>query len=194
MGSRTWLRKHDVGAYLALTFLISWGGVLLLGAPHGMPTSQDEFNASWTVVFIPYLMGPLISGLVMTGVTHGKAGYKDLAARLLSWRVGPRYYAIALLTAPALILSVLLPLSLLSPSFTPALMASGDKLGVLAMGLGVGALRWRAPRGAGVDGVRHSASAAQAAAARHRRVSRTGVGRLARSPHVLGQRRRHRQV
>lgn len=140
MGIRAWLQKHSVAAYFTLTFLISWGGVLVLGMPYGMPTAQDTFDEVWPMVFLPYLMGPLISGLLLTGVVNGRKGFKDLLTRLFRWRFAPRYYALALLTAPVLILLALLPLSLLWPSFTPALIAKSDKLSVLAMGLGVGIL------------------------------------------------------
>lgn len=140
MGVGVVVRKHPVLAYFLLTFVISWGGVLVLGLPHGMPAKQGDFAAAWPVVFLPYLMGPLVSALVLTGVVHGRGGYGRLGSRLIRWRVAPRYYAIALLTAPMAILLTLLPLSLLSASFTPALVADGGRLALLAMGLGVGLL------------------------------------------------------
>lgn len=140
MGVGVWVRKRPVLAYLVLTFAVSWGGLLVLAAPYGMPAKQSDFTTAWPVVFLPYLMGPLLSGLVLTGFVHGGAGYRRLGSRLLLWRVNPRYYAIALLTAPSLILLTLLPLSILSASFAPALIAKSGKLGILAMGLGIGIL------------------------------------------------------
>lgn len=71
---------------------------------------------------------------------HGRAGYRRLGVRLSRWRVSLRYYAIALLTAPVLILVTLLPLLMLSGSFAPALITNSDTLGILFMGLGVGIL------------------------------------------------------
>lgn len=140
MGARAWSKRHPDWAYFVLTFAISWGGLLVLAMPYGMPAKQDSFTKAWPVVFLPYLMGPLLSGLVLTGIVHGAPGYKRLGARLVHWRLAPRYYAVALLTAPVLILLTLLPLSILSSSFAPAIISKSDRFAVLAMGLGVGIL------------------------------------------------------
>jgi uncharacterized protein len=91
MGVGILVRKRPVMAYLLLTFAISWGGVLVLGWPHGMPAKQGDFAAAWPVVFLPYLMGPLVSALVLTGVVHGRGGYRRLGSRLVRWRVAGGY-------------------------------------------------------------------------------------------------------
>ena len=59
----------------------SWGGLPVLAIPHGMPAKQDVFIQMWPVVFLPYLMGPLLSGLALTGIVDGAAGWKHLGAR-----------------------------------------------------------------------------------------------------------------
>lgn len=43
MGVGDSVRKHLVSAFFLLTFAISWGGVLALGWPHGMPARQGDF-------------------------------------------------------------------------------------------------------------------------------------------------------
>jgi uncharacterized protein len=91
MGVGILVRKRPVMAYLLLTFAISWGGVLVLGWPHGMPAKQGDFAAAWPVVFLPYLMGPHVSALVLTGVVHGRGGYRRLGSRLVRWRVAGGY-------------------------------------------------------------------------------------------------------
>ncbi len=132
------IKKHPVATYFILTFIVSWGGVLILGAPHGMPTTQEQFERLYPIVFLPYLLGPLVSGLVLTAIVDGKAGFQKLFSRLTKWRVNIRWYAIALLTAPLLAVSILLALSLISPAFLPAIFTADDKLALLMMGIAIG--------------------------------------------------------
>lgn len=132
------LQKYPVLAYFTLTFLISWGGVLILGAPHGMPTTSEKFEQLYPIVFLPYLLGPLLSSLILTGLIDGKAGFRMLLVRLTAWRVSVKWYAIAVLTAPVLILGVLGALSLNSSAFLPALFVVEDKLSLLLTGTAIG--------------------------------------------------------
>jgi membrane protease YdiL (CAAX protease family) len=132
------LKSHPVTTYFVLTFMISWGGVLILGAPHGMPTTQEQFERLYPIVFLPYLLGPLVSGIALTAIVDGKAGFQELFSRLTKWRVNVRWYTIALLTAPFLAVAILLALSLVSPAFLPAIFTADDKLALLMMGLAIG--------------------------------------------------------
>ena len=52
--------------------------------------------------------------------------------------MGGRWYAVALLTAPFLVMAVSLALSLLSPEFLPAVFMTDDKAPLLLSGLAVG--------------------------------------------------------
>lgn len=135
---KAFIKRRPVVAYFALTFVISWGGVLVLGAPYGMPTTREQFEAVYPIVFLPYLLGPVVSSLVLTGLADGKAGFRQLLSRLLRWRVAARWYAGALLTAPLMVIVILLALSLVSPAFLPAIVTTDDRLGLLLTGIGVG--------------------------------------------------------
>ncbi len=57
------VRRHPLSACFALTWAISWGGLLLLGAPCGMPARQGDITEAWPIVVVPYPMGPLVSVL-----------------------------------------------------------------------------------------------------------------------------------
>jgi len=135
---KTFFKTHPLLTYFMLTFLISWGGVLILGAPHGIPTTSENFEKLYPIVFLPYLLGPLVSGLILIGLVEGKTGYQQLFERLVTWRVKLQWYVLALLTAPLLSLIILGALSLHSPDFLPALITADEKLPLLLTGIMIG--------------------------------------------------------
>ena len=60
---------------------------------------------------------------------------RDLQSRLFRWRVGVRWYALALLTVPLLTTAILGALSLTSNAFLPTIITTGDNASLLAAGL-----------------------------------------------------------
>ncbi len=84
------------------------------------------------------LVGPSVAGILLTGFVYGKAGLRQLLHRLLRWRVGARWCAVALLTVPLLVTAVLLALSLTSPIFLPGTFTSDDKAALLLVGIAYG--------------------------------------------------------
>jgi uncharacterized protein len=122
-------RDHPVLAFFLLAYGISWGGVLLLIASSGFnSTAFSAPKLSYISAFM--LLGPGVSGLVLTAMLEGRAGLYDLWGRIALWRVNPRWYAIALLTTPLTLLLVLWPLSIFvdpvfAPKFHPALFVIG---------------------------------------------------------------------
>lgn len=133
-----WIKKNPVLSYFILTFLISWGGVYILGAPYGMPAPNEHFTKMWPIVFIPYFLGPCLSGLFLTTLVYGKTGFRELLSRIFKWRVGLGWYAVALLTIPLLTVSIQFLLSLFSPVFIAEIFTSDNKVSLILLGLGVG--------------------------------------------------------
>ncbi len=124
--------------YFALTFTLSWTGVfLVIGGPAGLPAAGDELKTLFLPVYLAMLVGPVVAGPLLTGLTQGGAGLRDFLARLLKWRVNGRWYAAALLIAPLSLGGTLWALSLASPVFVPGLLAA-DKAAVLLLGIPVG--------------------------------------------------------
>ncbi len=133
------IATHAVPTYFGLAFVISWGGVLLvIGGPAGIPGTSEELERLFPSAFLAMLTGPSIAGILLTGLVHGRTGFRALLSRLLEWRVGIRWYAVALLTAPLSMLGVLLALSLISPEYLPGIFTSGDKASLLLFGIAVG--------------------------------------------------------
>ena len=114
----SFLRKHPLLSYYGLTFAISWGGFLIAVGPHSLISSNWQAEGKFAAAIIVMLAGPSIAGLTMTGLVDGRAGFRELEKRLLTWRVGARWYAIAVLPAIVVCAGVLLALSLTSTLFT----------------------------------------------------------------------------
>ena len=112
------IRRHPVATYFALTFAISWGGFLLVVGPGGFASTSWETDARFPLAVLAMLAGPSTAGVLLTLLMDGRAGIRELGSRLLKWRVGASWYAMALLPAPLLAAAVLFALSLSSPLFT----------------------------------------------------------------------------
>lgn len=129
------IKRHALLTYYALTFAISWGAVLGMMGLTGIPTTKAQIEAMLPVAIIAMLLGPSAAGLLLIGLVDGKSGFHDLRSRLGRWRVGARWYVIALLLAPLIILAVLMTLSVISPVYLPGIFTREDKLARLFLGL-----------------------------------------------------------
>ena len=131
--------KHPVLTYFALTFAISWGGALVaIGGAGGMSGTTPTDDPRFPIAVLAMLAGPSVAGILLTGLVHGRAGFRAFLSRLLTWRVGARWYVLALLTAPLLMTAALLALSLTSPAFLPGIFTSEDRTTLLLVSLAVG--------------------------------------------------------
>ena len=130
--------KYPLPAYFSLTFIISWGAILLVAGPGGVPATPEQTQNLLPVMVLVMLLGPSIAGILMTGLVDGRTGYREMLARLLTWRVDVRWYAIALLTGPVLLTGTLYVLSFTSPAFIPGIFTTDDKVTLLLIGIGYG--------------------------------------------------------
>jgi len=111
-------RRHSVFTYFGLTFAISWLGALAVAAPH-LLRHEPLPKMAGILMFPAMLLGPSVSGLVLTRRFDGPQALRELFGRMTRTKVPARWYA-ALLLPPLLVWSVLLCLKmLLSPVFTP---------------------------------------------------------------------------
>lgn len=125
---QAFFKRHPLLTFCTLTFAISWGSMLLLiGGPAALPATNDEIERFILFVYPALLAGPSVSGIFLTGMVYGRAGLRQLGSRLLRWRIGARWYVVALLTAPFVATATLLPLSLSSPDFLPRFLTTDDR-------------------------------------------------------------------
>lgn len=130
------IRRHPVACYFALAFAISWGGIVAVVGPTNILATKQVFESlAWVP---PLLLGPSLSGIAVMAAIDGRPGLRALRARMFRARVGARWYAVALLTAPLYYLAVSLVLSRFSQAFLPALVTVDDPVGAVARAFIVG--------------------------------------------------------
>ena len=136
---RTFVARHAVAIYFGLTFAISWGGALLaIGGSGGMRGTTPASDPRFAYAVIGMLAGPTLTGILMTVLVYGRRGLREYVSRLVTWRVGATWYAVALLTAPVLMAVTLLALSSNSPAFLPGIVTTDDRTSLLLVSLAVG--------------------------------------------------------
>jgi membrane protease YdiL (CAAX protease family) len=94
------VKKHSLVAYFVLAYAFSWGmhiplalsaqGLLDVTLPAGL-----HFLGAY---------GPMLAAFVVTGMTRGIPGLRDLLGRMLRWRVGVGWLLIAVFSPGALFL------------------------------------------------------------------------------------------
>jgi membrane protease YdiL (CAAX protease family) len=133
---RTFLKEHGVATYYLLAIVISWVGVLLLVGRHGIPATPQESDESGGSAYMPMLLGPVVAGLLLIWLAEGNAGLRKLRASLARWRVGARWWVIAVFAIPFIAVATLLPLWAASARLEPEILATDENKGAfLVMGL-----------------------------------------------------------
>jgi membrane protease YdiL (CAAX protease family) len=136
---KAFIGRHSVLTYFILTFVISWGGILIvIGGPGAIPTPGEQAMKLLPVAIVVMVLGPSVSGILLTGIVYGRMGLREFLSRLLRWRVHARWYVVALLTAPILIAVILFAFSLISPAYIPGIVSTNDRATLLISGIAAG--------------------------------------------------------
>jgi membrane protease YdiL (CAAX protease family) len=100
----TWTMRHSLAAYLLLAFAIAWlFWVPLLILYNGSPDRPPIGRTPLAIVLQTLgATAPVVSAIVVLGLTRGKRGVRQLLGGLKRWRVGLWWYAAACLLVPAL--------------------------------------------------------------------------------------------
>jgi membrane protease YdiL (CAAX protease family) len=130
------IKRHPLPVYYGVTFAISWGAIFLVVGAGGF-LSITGASPSFAVAGPASLLGPSLAGVLLISLVDGREGWCDLLSRLRRWRVGVRWYAVALLSAPLVTTMTLLALSFTSPAFVPVVTAE-DKASLLLSAIAAG--------------------------------------------------------
>ena len=76
------VRRHPLVSFFVLAYALTWPLIPLVSV-----------SPLWG---FPALFGPALAALVVVAVADGRAGLKDLLSRVVRWRVGAGWYAVAL--------------------------------------------------------------------------------------------------
>jgi membrane protease YdiL (CAAX protease family) len=133
---QAFIKRHPVLTYFALAFALSWGAVLIVVG--GIPGPKTQPAGLLPFALLAMFVGPSVAGILLTSLVDGRAGLREARSRLLRWRVGARWYAVAFLTAPLSVMASLFALSLLSPAFLPGILTTSDKASLLLFGIVAG--------------------------------------------------------
>lgn len=125
---RAFIRRHPASCYFALTFAISWGGLIAVAGPTNLVGSAEQFERLFPIALPFLVLGPSIAGIVMTLVT----GFR----MRLGWRVAPRWWAV-LFAAPLYFMVVGLAFAAVSPQFLPAIFTTDDATTLVIKGMAV---------------------------------------------------------
>ncbi len=93
------LARHPLVSYFLIAFVFSW--LVFLPGPltyYGVLGLSPQLLG---YLGIAGLLGPVLSGFVMSAATEGRAGVVDLLRRMVLWRVGVGWYLFAILGIPA---------------------------------------------------------------------------------------------
>lgn len=119
MKLKFWAKRYPALTYFILVYLLAWGGALLMVRA---VASSGEIDSTALVglVSLPLLIAPGIAGITITALIEGRLGLKTMLARMTQWRAPLRWYVVALVPMPLLVLAVLYALAFtLSPAFMP---------------------------------------------------------------------------
>jgi membrane protease YdiL (CAAX protease family) len=141
---RTWVERHPLVAFTLMAYGLSWSVQIPLALQaQGLLATRIPFSLHYLTGF-----GPLLSAFILTWWISGEKGLRDLLDRLTKWRVGLKWWLIAI--SPLMALILLLPGTRLLGCDSPSVSQMGQIDHFPSIGLGALAL-WLATFGLGEE-------------------------------------------
>jgi CAAX protease family protein len=111
---RSLLARHPLISFFVMAYAftwIVWSPWVLSEDGVGLLPFELSGATSGVLSAVAILVGPTLSGFIMTGITEGRAGIRRLLRRIVLWRVGLRWYLFALIGIPVVMAlgTVILP-------------------------------------------------------------------------------------
>src|SRR5215203_6166145 len=102
-GLKALLARYPLTSFFVMAFAFSWivwSPWVLSEAGAGLLPFQLPDWTTGILTPAAILLGPTLSGFIMTGITEGREGIRRLLHRMVLWRVGLRWYLFALIGIP----------------------------------------------------------------------------------------------
>src|SRR5919199_2723075 len=98
------LVRYPLTSFFVMAFAFSWivwsPWVLSEDGAGLLPFQLPDWTIGFLLLPAGILLGPTLSGFIMTGITEGREGVRRLLRRIVLWRVGFRWYLFALIGIP----------------------------------------------------------------------------------------------
>ena len=106
---RRLVARHPATAFLVMAFGFGWASLIpILLSENGLGVVPIELPLT-LVQTLATVLGLALPAFLVTAATGGKEGVRDLLGRMLRWRVGMRWYLIALFGLPVTVLLAAIP-------------------------------------------------------------------------------------
>jgi uncharacterized protein len=98
---RQLVARHPVAAFLCISFAVGWATAVpwFRTATDVLPYDLPMWGSLGTI------FGVALAAVLVVAASDGRAGVRDLARRSLRWRVGMRWYLLAVLGLPVVVLA-----------------------------------------------------------------------------------------
>ena len=97
IGIKAFIKRRPLLAYFVFAFAGMWAAILpLVLSSLGMFSLPDA--AALLLFVVSTYSGPSLAAIIVTRIVAGRAGTAELLRRCYQWRVGIRWYAVALFT------------------------------------------------------------------------------------------------
>lgn len=94
------MSDHQLTAYFVLAFALSWIPIIPMtlsrNAGVGLLSYDLPDILMYVLLVLTIFSGPTLAALIVTGVTEGREGVRQFLKRFIQWRVGLRWYLVAL--------------------------------------------------------------------------------------------------
>jgi membrane protease YdiL (CAAX protease family) len=117
-------------SFFVLAYLISWAWLV----PLALGGQIVEQGRGWPT-HLPALIGPMLAAVIVTAVVYGSTGLRDLFRRVVRWRVGWRWWVVAI--SPVLMLPTALLIGRIAGAAVPS---AGDFANFTGVWSGLGVL------------------------------------------------------
>ena len=125
------IARRPITSYFFLTFLISWSAAFVIVAPK-LLQGEAVPKTSGILMFPAMLLGPSLSGLLMTRLVDGSRGIRELFASVFRVRLPWAWYGLVLLPSTTVLAVLLLLRTFISAAFIPNHFLLGIAFGVPA--------------------------------------------------------------